>query len=275
MSPIRRLGIAVAIGAAGMATVGIMRGPNGTRSASAQTAPTPTPTATPGAIVPSAPAATPSAGPGRDLYLRDCAWCHGAQGEGSVYGPPLIGVGAASADFMLSTGRMPIPQPEAQPEHRAPAYTREQIRQLVEFVAALGGGPAIPSVDPNDGSIGQGAQLYEENCASCHGSVAAGGALTQGIEAPPLTDSTPLQIAEAIRLGGAGFRTGKMPKFGPDLLNDHEVNSIVRYVLDLQHPDDRGGQNLGHLGPIPEGLVAWLIGLLALIVVIRWIGETR
>jgi quinol---cytochrome-c reductase cytochrome c subunit len=254
----------------GMASFGLL---GGRRSATAQ--PSPTPTTTPSVLVPTAPAPTPSAGPGRDLYLRDCAWCHGAQGEGTVYGPPVIGVGPASADFMLSTGRMPIPQPETQPEHRAPAYTPQEIRQLVDFVAAMGGGPPIPPVDPADGALGQGAQLYEEHCASCHGSIAAGGALTQGIEAPPLTDSTALQIAEAIRLGGAGSRTGNMPKFGPDLLNDHEVNSIVRYVLYLQHPDDRGGQSLGHLGPIPEGLVAWLVGLLALIIVVRLIGETR
>ena len=60
-----------------------------------------------------------------------------------------------------------------------------------------------------------------------------------------------------------------------DLLNDHEVDSIVRYVMYLQRPTDRGGQNLGHLGPIPEGFVAWMIGLLSLLLVIRWIGATR
>src|SRR5438874_1804080 len=48
------------------------------------------------------PATTPTAGAGRDLYLRDCAYCHGAEGEGTIYGPPVRGVGAASADFMLS-----------------------------------------------------------------------------------------------------------------------------------------------------------------------------
>jgi ubiquinol-cytochrome c reductase cytochrome c subunit len=82
-----------------------------------------------------------------------------------------------------------------------------------------------------------------------------------------------VQVAEAIRLGGAGFRTGKMPRFGPDVLNDHEVNSIARYVQYLRHPEDRGGQSLGHLGPIPEGMVAWLIAAVALVMTCLVIGE--
>jgi len=176
---------------------------------------------------------------------------------------------------MLSTGRMPIPKPEDQPQRKPPVYTPQEIRELVAFVAALGPGPPIPAVDAASGDLGQGAELYEENCASCHGSVGAGGALTSGLLAPDLSTSTPVQIAEAIRLGGAGTRTGKMPKFGPDLLNDHEVDSIVRYATYLERPNDRGGQNLGHLGPIPEGFVAWMVGLLALVLVTRWIGTSR
>jgi ubiquinol-cytochrome c reductase cytochrome c subunit len=66
-----------------------------------------------------------------------------------------------------------------------------------------------------------------------------------------------------------------MPRFGADLLNDHQVDSIVRYVDYLQRPEDRGGQNLGHLGPIPEGLIAWMVGLLALVLLVRWIGTTE
>ena len=268
MSALRRVVTLLSVAGAAAAVFAGTGGLRGAGRAAAQTS-SPSPVAV-GAT------SAPTAGPGRDLYLRDCAYCHGAQGEGGAQGPPLIGVGAASTDFMLSTGRMPISKPEAQPPRRPPVYTPQEIRQLVAFVSALGpGGPSIPDVDPARGSLGQGNELYEENCAACHGSVAAGGALTSGLEAPSLIGSTPVQTAEAIRLGGAGYRTGKMPKFGPDLLNDHEVDSIVRYVGYLQDPQDRGGQNLGHLGPIPEGAVAWLVGLLALVVVVRWIGTTR
>src|SRR2546422_1415087 len=157
-------------------------------------------------------APTPTSGPGRYLYLRDCAWCHGAQGQGSTTGPSLIGVGASSADFMLSTGRMPIPRVEVQPRRQASPYSPAQTRALVEFVAAMGPGPAIPSVDPARGSPAEGEELYQANCAVCHGAPGAGGALTNGLFAPNLRDSTPVQVAEAIRLGGAGLRSGNMPR---------------------------------------------------------------
>jgi ubiquinol-cytochrome c reductase cytochrome c subunit len=229
---------------------------------------TPVPTTSPGTTPP------PLEGPGRDLYLRDCAWCHGSQGEGSGYGPSLMGVGAASADFMLSTGRMPIPGPKDQPDGASVPYSREEIDGLVGFVASLGLGPAIPDVNPAGGDIGEGASLYEENCAACHGSTGAGGALTNGLIAPALRSSTPVQVGEAVRIGGAGLRSGNMPQFGPDTLSDEQVDSIARYVAYLRSPDDRGGQNLGHFGPIPEGFVTWAVGLLSLVLVIRWIGTS-
>ena len=231
---------------------------------------TPVPTATPSPP----PIPTSVSGPGRDLYLRDCAWCHGSQGEGTGYGPTLVGVGAASADFMLSTGRMPIPRPDVQPQRAEVPYTNAQIAALVKLVASLGSGPPIPLVNPAAGNLAAGAGLYLENCAACHGSTGAGGALTNGLIAPSLDRSTPVEVAEAIRIGGAGVRSGNMPQFGPDTLSDQQVNDIARYVEYIRHPDDRGGQNLGHLGPIPEGFVAWALGLLSLVLVIRWIGTS-
>jgi ubiquinol-cytochrome c reductase cytochrome c subunit len=178
-----------------------------------------------------------------------------------------------SADFMLTTGRMPIPKVEIQPRRKNPVYSLAQIAVLVRYVATFGQGPAVPRVDPAAGDLGEGAELYEQNCAACHSSTGVGGALTSGLQAPSLVDSTPRQIVESMRLGGAGLRTGKMPKFGPDVLDDRQVNSIVRYVQYLQHPNDRGGGNLGHIGPVVEGFVAWAGTLLILVLFVRWIGR--
>ena len=229
------------------------------------------PTPTPSVTITAQPL-SPEAAAGRGLYEQDCAWCHGTQGEGTPRGPDLLGVGAASADFMLRTGRMPIAIVERQPQRKTPAFTPRQIAELDEFVASLGPGPPIPVADPQAGSLGEGSQLYQVNCAACHSSTGIGGALTNGLQAPGLQDSTPTEIAEAIRLGGQGLRTGNMPKFGPDVLDQHQLDSVIRYVLYLQHPRDRGGASLAHLGPIVEGLVAWAGGLLILVVFIRWIG---
>jgi ubiquinol-cytochrome c reductase cytochrome c subunit len=175
---------------------------------------------------------------------------------------------------MLSTGRMPIADPEEQPGRAAVPYSREEIDELVSFVASFGAGPPIPGVDLSRGNLTEGAVLYEDNCAACHGSPGAGGALTNGLTAPPLHQSTPVQVAEAIRLGGAGLRSGNMPKFGDDALTDQQVDAVAHYVDYLRDPDDRGGASLGHYGPIPEGFVAWAVGLLALVLAIRWIGTS-
>jgi ubiquinol-cytochrome c reductase cytochrome c subunit len=208
-------------------------------------------------------------GTGQVLYLRDCAFCHGSRGEGTGLAPSLVGVGAMTMDFWLSTGRMPIATPIDDPPRRSPAYDRRQIDLLVEYVTSLGLGPPIPAVDPGAGDLTEGAELYEVNCAACHSSAGIGGALTQGLEAPSILTSTPTQIAEALRLGG----TGNMPVFGPDTLDQRQMDSVVRYVIEaLQRPRDRGGLALGHIGPIAEGFIAWAVGLLLLLVFVRWTG---
>jgi ubiquinol-cytochrome c reductase cytochrome c subunit len=205
---------------------------------------------------------------GRQLFSVACTTCHGGDGRGvENRGPTVLGVGAASVDFYLTTGRMPLDRPRAQAERKRVAYSAAQIRQLVAYVTSLAPGPAVPRVDPATGDLPDGLHLYANNCAPCHSSAAAGGALGHAVYAPALNRATPLQIAEAVRIG-----PGAMPVFGPDTLDDAQLASVVRYVGYLHHPDDRGGLGLGHLGPIPEGFVAWVVGLGAMLVAVRWIG---
>ncbi len=222
------------------------------------------------------PSATPLAstspaagGQGRLIFLGDCAFCHGTNATGTNRGPTLQGVGNASVDFFLSTGRMPVTEEVQDPQRKAPAYDSAEIAGIVSYVGSLGAGsgPPIPEVNLASAGLTEGERLYTENCASCHSSVAAGAALTSGFSAPTLRPSTPRQIAEAIRVG-----PGTMPLFGTDTLTTDQVNSIARYVLYLQHPEDRGGFASGHIGPITEGMIAFVFGLGALLVVVRKIG---
>jgi ubiquinol-cytochrome c reductase cytochrome c subunit len=219
----------------------------------------------PPTTVPGGPAEIDAGG---QLFAVACTTCHGTGGEGvEDRGPSLLGVGAASADFYLSTGRMPLDRPRTQAERKRVAYSTVQIRQLVAFVASLGLGPAVPRINAAAGDLAEGNRLYANNCAPCHSSAAAGGALGHAVYAPPLNRATSVQVAEAVRIG-----PGAMPVFGPDTLDDEQVASVVRYVSYLRKPDDRGGFGLGHLGPIPEGFVAWVVGLGAMLMAVRWIG---
>ena len=202
---------------------------------------------------------------GRDLFITGCASCHGADGEGTDQGPSLVGVGAASADFQLTTGRMPDTDPDRQPVSKPPAYEPDEIDALVAYVASLGDGPPIPDVSSPPGDLTDGTELYLLNCAACHSAAGNGGALSSGRAAPDVHGATPVQVAEAVRTG-----PGPMPVFGQDTLTDREVNSIVDYVRYLDDPEDPGGLSLGRVGPITEGLVG-LLGLVALAFVCRWI----
>ena len=200
---------------------------------------------------------------GEQLFLTGCVSCHGVGGEGSELAPSLIGVGEASADFQLRTGRMPaaMAQGEGQPPTKPPAYDDDEIRALVAYVGSLGDGPSIPDVQPSRGDLVEGGDLYRANCAACHNAAGIGGALSSGDYAPSLSTIHPTQIGEAMRIG-----PGQMPKFGPEEITDEELDSIVRYVLYLQQPADPGGFSLGGTGPTAEGFVAWMFGLGAAVV---------
>jgi ubiquinol-cytochrome c reductase cytochrome c subunit len=208
-----------------------------------------------------------AAADGRQLYLEGCASCHGLDARGiEGRGPDLHGAGAAAADFYLSTGRMPLAEPTDQPLRSDPEYSRGEIDQLVAYIGSLGG-PPIPDVHPEQGSVRHGLELFSENCAGCHHMTGAGGIVTN-VVAPSIWDATPTQIAEAVRVGPY-----VMPHFGPRQIDDAELNSLVRYVELTKNPDDRGGWALGHVGPVPEGMVAWLLAGAALVLVARVIGN--
>jgi ubiquinol-cytochrome c reductase cytochrome c subunit len=206
---------------------------------------------------PSDPSEADLVAEGEQLFLTGCVTCHGVGGEGSDLAPSLIGVGEASADFQLRTGRMPATRPTGdQPPTKPLAYNDDEIRALVAYVGSLGEGPPIPDVVPSAGDLSQGGDLFRANCAACHNAAGIGGALSSGDYAPSLLDVDPTQIGEAMRVG-----PGQMPKFGPDEITDEELDSIVRYVLYLQQPADPGGFSLGGTGPTAEGFVAWVFGI--------------
>jgi ubiquinol-cytochrome c reductase cytochrome c subunit len=207
---------------------------------------------------------------GKRLFQEGCSSCHGLAGAGIPgRGPSLRGAGAAAVDFYLSTGRMPIDESDEQPLRSEPAYTPAEVRALVAYVGSLSPEPGepVPDVHPERGSLSDGSRAFTTYCAGCHQILGRGGVVT-GAVAPPLTEATATQIAEAVRVG-----PHVMPPFGERVIDDRVLDSIVRYVQWAKHPADEGGWSIGHIGPVPEGLVAWLIGLGALVLVARFLGE--
>ena len=204
---------------------------------------------------------------GYTLYEGSCSSCHGFALQGTPgVAPSLRDVGPGPVDFYLSTGRMPLEQPREEPLRNAPAFSRVQIDALIAYISSFGGPPA-PAVDPSRGDLALGFRQFTLNCAGCHQIVARGG-ITVNAQVPDLQEATPQQIAEAVRMGPY-----LMPHFSAIAIDQHDLDSIARYVLWTRHPDNAGGWGIYNIGPIPEGIVAWFIGLAALVIVARLIGE--
>ena len=263
---------------AGVAVIGLL-----TSGASASGAATPPATS----ASKSAESATPSPitykplpssyiAPGQTLFELNCSSCHGADASGTDRAPNLQGLGPATVDFWVSTGRMPLAVATAQPVQKPPRFNRKQTLQIVAFVSSLAPTApdypsGIPDVNLSAGNLVNGNSLFVLNCAGCHTITGAGDALANGFYAPSLHRIYPRQIAEAIRTGPT-----QMPHFGPGNLSDQQVTDIVKYVTSsIQHPTNEGGLGLGGVGPVAEGFIGLLFGVGGIMLVAFWLGDRK
>jgi ubiquinol-cytochrome c reductase cytochrome c subunit len=174
-------------------------------------------------------------------------------------------------DFQVGTGRMPMQITGPQAPKSKVLLAPEKISQLAAYVASLGPGPAIPAADatdPTKGDASKGALIFRTNCAMCHNAAGKGGALTKGKYAPPLTGSTPTHIYEAMNTGPQS-----MPVFNDNTITPQDKRDVIAFLDDIQKAPSPGGMSLGGIGPVSEGLVAWLIGLVLLIGCAVWLGS--
>jgi ubiquinol-cytochrome c reductase cytochrome c subunit len=213
---------------------------------------------------------------GKALFAVGCASCHGLNGEGQVegtiQGPPLAGVGAAAVDFQVSSGRMPMSRPEQQAPVKPNEYSEEEVAALAAYVASLGPGPAIPEPAAYDTAnlsaedLARGGELFRTNCSACHNFEGAGGALPNGKYAPPLIGLDNKRIYEAMITGPQ-----QMPVFDDEVVTPEDKRAIIGYLQALHEQPTNGGLALGGVGPVSEGLWAWIIGLGGLIFFAMWI----
>ena len=208
---------------------------------------------------------------GKQIFLKGCSSCHGLNLEGGAVAPSLIGVGAASVDFQVGTGRMPMGDMSTQAMRKAPLYNEEETAALAAYVASIAPGPEIPTESmlnyERDGNTAEGGTLFRTNCAMCHNFAGQGGALTQGKYAPTVMGVEPKHIYEAMITGPQA-----MPVFADKTITPAEKLSIIKWIKAAENEPQLGGAALGRVGPVTEGLLVWTLGLGLLIGVAVWLA---
>lgn len=159
----------------------------------------------------------------RNLFVANCAQCHGADGHGARGFPNLSarnwqwGREPATVIETITDGR------QAQMPAWKGVLSEQELGAVVTYVAALSHG--------GSDAAGPGQAVFATYCAACHGADAHG---TEALGAPNLADENWLYggseatIRETVSAG----RNGQMPAHGARL-SPVQVKLLAAYVLGL------------------------------------------
>ncbi len=172
---------------------------------------------------------------GNAVFKTWCAQCHGSGAAGAKGYPNLLDNdwlwGGTIEDIHTTIAHGIRNEEDGDARYsEMPAFGEilepAQIDQVVNYVMSLSGEARDPSL------VAEGATVFAENCAACHGEEAMGD-ITQG--APNLSD--------AIWLYGGSFDTikqtvtysryGVMPPMGGADLSEAEIRAVAIYVHQL------------------------------------------
>ena len=167
---------------------------------------------------------------GRNLFLNNCATCHGSDGGGAPGFPNLTDkdwLYGGDPDTLVTTiggGRNGIMPPWGD------ALGARGVEDVLSYVMSLGG----RKLEAGDANAGR--EKFQQLCAACHGPDGHGNAT---LGAPNLSDGTWLHggslaaVRETIEKG----RTGTMPGHAARL-GDTRVKLLAAYVLSLGGKQD-------------------------------------
>ena len=152
---------------------------------------------------------------GDATFAQQCAPCHGVDGGGGI-GPSLQGSTMSDAEMLRITRDGTSIMPAF-----GVTLSEAELEAVAAFSAALRG--AAPDVGSAD-SVGDGAQLFADNCAGCHGADAEGGL-------GPNLKTTALSQAELLAIVSSG--QGTMPGFAGQVAPE-DIEVVVSFLEGLR-----------------------------------------
>ncbi|AXC50550.1 cytochrome-c oxidase, cbb3-type subunit III [Paracoccus suum] len=172
---------------------------------------------------------------GHSLFGDNCAGCHGRDARGGPGFPNLIDgdwLWGGDPDTIIETLNVGInsTHPDTRTSQmmafgRDGMLTRPQILSVIGHIRALSRTDAAPSADNPAG-----AEIYADNCASCHGDDGRG---MEEIGAPNLTDNQWIYGGDddSVYRTIWGGRQGWMPSW-QGRLSPTEIKILTTYLLD-------------------------------------------
>jgi cytochrome c oxidase cbb3-type subunit 3 len=164
---------------------------------------------------------------GREVFVNNCAGCHGADARGAIGFPNLtdndwlFGGSPEQIVQTITNGRTGV-----MPPFKA-ALNEQQLKALLDFVPYW----SDPQLDPARREAGM--KQFMQTCAACHGADGKGNPM---IGSANLTDDIWLfgggreRVRETIENG----RTGTMPAWN-NVLTPDEIRVVAAYVYSLSH----------------------------------------
>ncbi|MFN3686486.1 cytochrome-c oxidase, cbb3-type subunit III [Salinarimonas sp.] len=173
---------------------------------------------------------------GRAAFGDNCAACHGAGGGGTVGFPNLVdddwiwGGTLEEIHHTVTHGIRSTPMDTRFGD--MPAFVRDGWFGRAEAIAVADYVRSLSGLSgPENADLALGAQVFAENCASCHGETGQG---TRALGAPDLTNNIWLygSSREAVIETISNGRGGMMPHFG-ERLDPATITALTVYVHTL------------------------------------------
>lgn len=183
---------------------------------------------------------------GQVLYGRVCALCHGDAGSGyaaprstALANPNFLAIADDTYLFENIARGRPGTRMSAWGESHGGPLSEGQVRAIVDYIREW---QTKPSVDISkvtvEGDVVRGAQVYQDNCAECHGE--AGDGLDEAPDAPNGAPSlnNPVFLDTAsdgfIRYSIAQGRPGTPMAAYAGVLTDQEIDDVVTLIRSWQ-----------------------------------------